>query len=189
MMELEQYLRSYMGVSDEDMGALVSWFHPTTLEKGEYFMRAGRVCDKLSFHRSGLIRVYAPHGEKEVTQWISSKGAFLTDLSGIILNEPARFDARALTHCELYTIDKKDYAGLPHVIPKWPMLERALIARCFGFMEARIFALLSMSAEERYKFLQEQNPELFNQVPLKYLASMMGMTPESLSRIRKKMGG
>lgn len=56
------------------------------------------------------------------------------------------------------------------------------------FLEARVFALLSMSAEERYKFLFSQNAELFQQVPLKYLASMMGITPESLSRIRKKMG-
>ena len=112
----------------------------------------------------------------------------MTDLAGIICQEPARFNARALNHCELYTNDKKDYADLPQAIPKWPALERVLIARCFGFMENRVFALLSMSAEEQYKFLQEQNPELFNQVPLKYLASMMGMTPESLSRIRKKMG-
>ena len=59
MTELEQYLRSYMGVSDEDMASLVSYFQPTTLEKGDYFLRAGRVCDKLSFQRSGLLRVYA----------------------------------------------------------------------------------------------------------------------------------
>lgn len=68
MTELEQYLRSYMGVSDEDMANLVSYFHPTFLEKGDYFLRAGRVCDKLSFHRSGLLRVYATHDEKDVTQ-------------------------------------------------------------------------------------------------------------------------
>jgi CRP/FNR family transcriptional regulator, anaerobic regulatory protein len=62
-----------------------------------------------------------------------------------------------------------------------------MLTRCFGFLEARVFALLSMSAEERYKFLFTQNAELFQQVLLKYLASMMGITPESLSRIRKKV--
>jgi CRP-like cAMP-binding protein len=189
MTELEQYLRSYMGVSDEDMSALVSYFHPATLEKGDFFLKAGRVCDKLSFHRSGLMRVYASQEEKEITQWISFKGNFMTDLTGIICGEPSRFNVRALTHCELYTIDKTDYTNLPQIIPKWPQLERVLITRCFGFLESRIFALLSMSAGDRYKFLMDQNPELFGQVPLKYLASMMGMTPESLSRIRKKTGG
>jgi len=189
MTELQQYLRSYTGVSYGDMDTLVSYFHCTTLDKGDFFLKQGRVCDKLSFHKSGLIRSYASHGEKEVTQWISSKGYFITDLAGIICDQPSRFNLCALTHSELYTISKKDYLNLANVIPAWPSLERVLITRCFGFMETRIFALLSMTAEEQYKYLLDQNPELFTQVPLKYLASMMGMTPESLSRGRNKMLG
>jgi CRP-like cAMP-binding protein len=189
MTELEQYLRSYMSVPDKDMSTLVSYFHPTTLEKGDFFLKAGKVCDKLSFQRSGLIRVYGLHGDNEVTQWISFKGNIITDLGGIVCNQPSRFDVRALTHSELYTINKKDYNKLSEVMPSWPALERALFARCFGFMETRMFALLSMTAEEQYKYFLDQNPELFNQVPLKYLASMMGMTPESLSRIRNKIVG
>jgi len=186
MTELEQYLRQYMGVSDEDMDAMVSVFRTQTLEKGDYFLKAGRVGDKLSFLREGLIRAYACHGEKEVTQWIAYRGTLLADLRGLVFNEPSVFTSQALTHCELYTIDKKDYLELPKRIERWPVLERMLFARCFNFMETRVFSLLSMSGEERYAYLQEQNPALFDAVPLKYLASMMGMTPESLSRIRKK---
>ena len=187
MTELENYLRTYMNVADEDMESLVAYFHPDSLKKGEYFFRQGRVCDRLSFHRSGLLRVFAVHGDKEVTQWISSKGSLMTDLNGLICDAPARFSAQALTHCEFYTIEKKDYLRLPELVSAWPALERVLIARCFDFMELRVFSLLSMTGEERYQYLQGQNPELFNQVPLKYLASMMGMTPESLSRIRKNL--
>jgi len=186
MNELEQYLRTYMGVSDEDMAALVAVFYPMTLEKGDYFLKAGRICDKLCFHREGLIRAFRSYEEKEVTQWISYKGTLLTDLQGLVMDAPAKFTWQALTQCELYTIDKKDYLELPRRIEKWPMLERTLIVQCFGFMETRVFSLLSMSGEERYSYLQGQNPDLFDTVPLKYLASMMGMTPESLSRIRKK---
>jgi len=189
MTELEQYLHSYMGIPDADMKTLVSYFREETLEKGDFFLKEGRICEKLSFHRSGLLRVYASHDGKEVTQWISFKGNFITDLSGIVCDTPSRFNIRALSRCELYTIDKTAYNNLSLVIDKWPLLERRLLTRCFGFVEARIFTLLSMSAEQRYKFLFTQNEELFVQVPLKYLASMMGITPESLSRIRKKMGG
>lgn len=148
MTELEQYLNSYMGIDGNDMRALLSYFYPTSLSKGDYFLKAGRVCDKLSFHRSGLIRIYAPYKEKEVTQWISFKGNFLTDLSGIVCDEPCRFDIRALTYSELYTINKEDYNNLSRVIPQWPRLEKILLTRCFGFIESRIFGLLSMSAEE-----------------------------------------
>lgn len=185
--ELQQYLRAHMGVTEEDMETLLSFFRLTTLEKGDYFLKAGRVCDKLSFHTVGLIRVFAQHEDKEITQWISYKGNFISDLGGIICDEPSRFSFQALTWCECYTIDKKDYLNLSQVIPRWPLMERLLITQCFRFMETRIFALLSMSAEERYRYLQEQNPDLFYSVPLKYLASMMGMTPESLSRIRNKL--
>jgi len=189
MNELEQNLRVYLPVADDEMTILTSCFHRETLEKGDYFLKAGRVGNKFSFHLDGLIRIFAMHGNKEATQWISYKGNFISDLRGIIFGEPAPFSMQALSHCELYTIDKKDYLSLPDRISRWPLLERAFIARCFNVMEMRVFSLLSMTAEERYAYLQEQNPSLFDTVPLKYLASMMGITPESLSRIRKKKMG
>ena len=65
-------------------------------------------------------------------------------------------------------------------------LEKLFIVRCFSMMEDRIFSHLSMSAEERYNLFFESNRELFNQVPLQYIASMLGMSPETFSRIRKK---
>ena len=186
MTELQQYLRSYTGVSDEDMANLVSYFHPMTLDKGDFFLKAGRVCDKLSFQRSGLLRVYANHEEKEVTQWISFKGTMITHLEGLICDGASPYNFQALTACEFYTVYKKDYHNISQTVPRWPSLEKMLITRCFSFMETRVFSLLSMSGDERYRYLQNTNPDLFDQVPLKYLASMMGMTPESLSRIRKK---
>jgi len=187
MSELEQYLRSYMGVPETDMHTLLSFFQRTTLEKGEYFLKEGRICDKLSFHTAGLMRIYGQYDEKEITQWISYPGNFITDLGGIVFDQPARFNFQALTYCEFLTIEKKDYLNLSKVIPRWPSMERQLVVHCFLFMETRVFSLLSMSAEERYRYLQDQNPDLFSSVPLKYLASMMGMTPESLSRIRNKL--
>ncbi len=72
------------------------------------------------------------------------------------------------------------------LVPKWHELEKMFLVRCFTIMEDRIFSHLSMSAEERYQFFFQHNQELFNQVPQQYLASMLGMTPETFSRIRKK---
>lgn len=186
MTELELYINSYFGVAQEDILKISSFFHLTNLKKGEYFLKSGHVCNKLSFHKTGIIRVYVTTEEKEVTQWISTKGYFVTDLSGIIFNKSSRYNIQALTDCELYTIDQNDYKNIGHVIPQWMELEKLFIARCFIYMEERIFSLLSLSTEERYKWLFEQQRDLFNQVPLQYIASMLGMTPETLSRIRKK---
>jgi CRP-like cAMP-binding protein len=86
-------------------------------------------------------------------------------------------------------ITVEDYKKIEKLVPTWNVLEKLFIVRCFAMLEDRIFSHLSMSAEERYTFFFENNRELFNQVPLQYIASMLGMTPETFSRIRKKQLG
>jgi len=186
MNELEYYISTYFGLTGADMKEIASFFSQTKLKKGDYFLRPGEVCRTLSFQRSGLVRIYVFDGDQEVTQWISAKDGFVTDLAGLIFNMPSRYHIQALTDSDFYSIQQQDYVRLGERVPQWHHLEKLFIARCFLFMEQRIFSLLSMKAEERYNWLFNLNPELFNQVPLQHLASMMGMTPETLSRIRKK---
>lgn len=186
MTELQTYITSYFGVTSENMDKITSLFSETELKKGEYFTKTSQYCQKLSFVRSGFIRVYANVNDKEVTQWISSKGQFITDLNSLSFKQRARWNIQALTDCQLYTINKENYALLNKIVPNWPEMEKQFITACFIQLEDRVFRHLSLSAEERYDQLFENNKELFNQVPLQYLASMLGMTPETFSRIRNK---
>lgn len=186
MTELEQYIKSYFGVSQNDLEHIAALFKPTTLKKDDYFLKTGKSCNQLSFIKSGLLRIYVNQDGKEITQWISTTGYFVTDLSSLIFNTPARWNIQALSDTELYTISKDDYLKIGNVINQWNQLEKLFIARCFTFLEDRIFSHLSMTAEERYHFFFKHNKEIFNQVPLQYIASMLGMTPETFSRIRKK---
>ncbi|MFN6945164.1 MAG: Crp/Fnr family transcriptional regulator [Cytophagaceae bacterium] len=187
MTELEHYINSYFGiVQAEDLSTIGSLFTASRLKKGDFFLKTGRPCEKLSFIKSGLLRIYVTLEDKEVTQWISTKGYFVTDLSSLIFDSPARWNIQALADTDLYTISKNDYQKIGDLIPKWHELEKLFLAKCFTIMEDRIFGHLSMTAEERYYAFFENNKELFNQVPLQYIASMLGMTPETFSRIRKK---
>jgi CRP-like cAMP-binding protein len=186
MTDLEQYVHSYFSVSGEDLTKIASFFKPVLLKKGDYFLKSGAYCDKLSFIHSGFLRVYALFEDKEVTQWIGSKGSFMSELASLTFKTPSRWNIQALTDTELLTIYKDDYKRLGEVVPKWPEIEKHFIVNCFTIMENRIFAHLSMSSEQRYSLFYNQNRELFNQVPLQYLASMLRMTPETFSRIRKK---
>ena len=187
MTELEHYISSYFGVVDEkDLKTIVSLFQLTTIKKGDYLLKTGRRCDKLSFVQSGLLRVFVKTDDKEITQWISTKGYFTTDLSSFVFETPSRWTIQALADTELYSITKEDYKSISDLVPKWNELEKLFIVRCFTMLEDRIFSHLSMTAEERYHFFYQHNRELFNQVPLQYIASMLGMTPETFSRIRKK---
>lgn len=185
--ELEEYIKSYFGVVQEsELNAISSLFKTTTIKKGDYFLKKGKQSKELSFIQSGLLRIFAQTEDKEITQWISIKGYFVTDLSSFVLENPTRWTIQALVDTELYTISREDYNKIGTLIPKWLQLEKLFLVRCFTIMEDRIFSHLSMSAEERYTSFFESNRELFNQVPLQYIASMLGMTPETFSRIRKK---
>lgn len=188
MTELDNYLQSYFGINAEDLAQITPLFKPNSLKKDAYFLKKGQNCDKLSFVQSGLIRIFVETDDKEVTQWISTEGYFVTDLSSLIFETPARWTIQALTYAELYTINKTAYNRIGKLIPTWHELEKLFIARCFAMLEDRIFTHLSMTAEERYDFFFAQNRTLFNQVPLQYIASMLGMTLETFSRIRKKKG-
>jgi CRP-like cAMP-binding protein len=186
MTELEKYIQNYFGVNNQDLTAISSFFKPGILNKGDFFLKTGRRSDKLGFVQSGIIREYVNTDDKEITKWISTKGYFVVDLAGFYFNQPARWNIQALTDCELYVIESADYAKIGQEIARWTELEKLFIAKCFTVLEDRILQHISMSAEERYEQLFNYNKELFNQVPLQYLASMLGMTPETLSRIRKK---
>jgi CRP/FNR family transcriptional regulator, anaerobic regulatory protein len=187
MTELEQNIKSNFGLTQsEDLKMIMSFFKPTKIKKGDFFLKSGRQCDKLSFIQSGLLRIYVDTADKEITQWISAKGSFITDVSSLIFENPARFTIQALTDTELLTISRENYNKIGQLIQLWYHYEKRFIALYFTMMEDRIFRHLSMTSEERYDYFFEENKELFNQVPLHYIASMLGMTPETFSRIRRK---
>lgn len=187
MSELEHYIKSYFGVMDaDDLQTIVSLFKSSTIKKGDFLLEAGKRCDTLSFVQSGLLRMYALKDGKEITQWISTKGYFSTDLSSFVFEAPSRLSIQALVDTEVYSITKADYRKIGDMVPSWHELEKLFLVRCFIILEERIFSHLSMTAEERYAYFFQNNRELFNQVPLQYIASMLGMTPETFSRIRKK---
>ena len=187
MTELEKYIQTYFGVNKDDLSKISSFFKPFNLKKGDYFLKTGRYADRLGFVQTGIVREFVYTNDKEVSKWISTKGYFVVDLASFLFHQPARWNIQALTDCELYVIENKDYQRIGQVVPRWAELEKLFLSKCFIVLEDRILQHLSMSAEERFNQLFNYNNELFNQVPLQYLASMLGMTPETLSRLRKKM--
>ncbi|PIQ21584.1 MAG: cyclic nucleotide-binding protein [Cytophagales bacterium CG18_big_fil_WC_8_21_14_2_50_42_9] len=187
MTELEQYINTHFEiVQPNELIEVSSLFNQITLKKGDFFLKEGKQCDKFCFIKTGYLRVFAIADENEVTQWIATNGHFGTDFSSFFFNLPSRWTIQALENTELFVITKENYNKIGNIIPLWVELERTFLIKCLTMMESRIHSHLSMSAEERYRLFFENNRDLFNQVPLQYIASMLGMTPETFSRIRKK---
>lgn len=186
MTELENYIQTYFGVGKDDLTRISAFFKPVTLNKGDFFLKTGNYSDRLGFVQTGIVREFVTIDDKDITKWISTKGYFVVDIHSFYFHQPARWNIQALTDCELHVINRNDYEKIKTIVPRWTELEKLFIAKCFAVLEDRIVQHLSMSAQERYTQLFNFNKELFNQVPLQYLASMLGMTPETLSRLRKK---
>ena len=183
---LNSYFQNYFDISSSELEIVSSLFKKETLGKGEFFTNEGSFCKKLSFIKSGHIRIFKYSDGKDVTQWICSEGELVTDLASLLFELPSRWNIEAIDDCELFTITAKDYHGLGEKLQHWKDVEKLFLAKCFLTLEDRVFSFLSMTAQERFEHLHNYKPQLFNQVPLIYLASMLGMTPETLSRIRKK---
>jgi CRP-like cAMP-binding protein len=187
MTELERYINSHFEIiQSNELAEVSALFQQVTLKKGDYFLKEGKQCDKFCFIQSGYLRVFATPVENEVTQWIATSGHFGTDFSSFFFNLPSRWTIQALENSELFIITKENYNKIESIVPNWPKFERTFLIKCLTMMESRIHIHLSMSAEERYNLFFENNKALFNQIPLQYIASMLGMTPETFSRIRKK---
>jgi len=160
-------------------------FRQDELAKGDYFLRRGQTVRKLAFPQSGHLRGWAPAGDKDVTQWIFTPQYFVADLNALFFGTPARWNIQALEDCCLWTLPEENYLRMPELVPNWESLEKQFLARCFMTLEDRVFTFLSLSARERYEALMAFNPTLIDAVPHRYLASMLGMTAETLSRVRR----
>lgn len=189
MTEFKDMITSYFGeLTDDEFNKMMSYFHLEKISKNDFFTEEGKHCNRFSFQKTGIFRVFKMDDGKEVTQWISTPNYFITDVSSFFFGEPNRWSIQALTDTELLTISKQNYKRLCNEFPKWNEIEKRFLAKCFAMLEDRVYSHLTMTAEERYKLYFENNKSLFNQVPLQYLASVLGMSAETFSRIRKRQG-
>lgn len=117
MTVLEQSINLHFGIPKDDISKIASFFIPETITKGDFFCKTGGACNKLSFMESGLMRIYVVDNKREVTQWISTPGYFVTDLSALIFQTHARWNIQALTDCNVYTIDRDNYNSIGKVLP------------------------------------------------------------------------
>lgn len=188
MKDFDEILENHFGeLTTNELKIIRSYFYEEKLNKNDFFSTADIICNKLSIVQNGILRVYAMSDEgKEITQWISTENFLVTDIKGFFFNEPNRWTIQAFTDLTLLTITKENYEKLCKDIPKWNEIEKRFIVKCFSMIEDRIFSHLSMSTEERYDLYFSQNKALFNQVPLQYIASVLGMSAETFSRIRKR---
>lgn len=161
-------------------------FRERRVERNEVYLHAGDTAQRVGFVAQGLFRmVYHVDGE-ERTKDFQHEGQFTGSLASLLIGTPARFSVVAMEPSLLLEIRREQLFDLSDRFPVWDRMRRNYAEQLFLYKEAREASLLLDSHEERYLQFLRERPDLLQRVPLKHIASYLGMTPEALSRIRRR---
>jgi len=152
--------------------------------KGDFIIKSGEFCDYIHIIRKGLIRGYFDYQDKEITTWVSIDSELITSISGFFKKEPAQENIQCLedTYTESLSFDDMDFA-INH-FKDMAQLNRILMEHYYMQAESRALLCRIPGAKDRYEYFTKiYNPEIIKRLPKKYLASLLNIRPETLSRI------
>lgn len=186
MQQLSDFIQSKLAIATSDLEIVLSHFQAMVLEKGQFILKTGQIANHYYFIKSGALRFYYGHYEEQLTAWVIVKDEFFTEISSLNPQLPTRFNIEAIEKTELLYIHKEDMELLYKQIPAWQEFGRITWENMAIRMISQIISFQTLSAEQRYlEFMRDI--ELMKRVPVKQIASYLGITPNALSRIRKKL--
>ena len=183
---LKNFFEQYGKLPNEGMEELISKFKQKTLKKGELLLLQGQVCKKIYFVTKGCLRLYYIANDVEITVWFSFENNSAIELSSFLSGEPSDYFIEAIEESEILSLHKSELTSLYKKHPEMEKIIRAFWEDVILNLLKRFTALQKDSAEKRYLDLMNQ-PNYLQRVPQKYLASYIGVTPTSLSRIRRNI--
>lgn len=183
---IEGYIRKFVSPNTEEWEAFRSILTEKRLEKKELLLKQGQVCTFIAFITDGYLREYNFVQDKDVTVDFTSPNNFVTDYPSFLLQSPSIQYIEALTDVEYFIFKRDDIHRLYDQYKVWERFGRLIAERIFCNAEIRRKNIISKSAEELYHDFVRGYPHIVQQVPQYYIASYLGLSPEHLSRIRKK---
>ncbi len=187
MEKLKAYFQS-VGFDNTDSEKIASFFKRQSFEKDTFFVKEGKISCQLAFVETGQFQFYSltTQGEERTT-YVSLENSFVASLLSYLNELPARENIKALTNATLWVIDKKDVTTLQNQMPSFKDFYIKLIEWQICCIDKSRLDLITLTTEQRYEKILKEEPALLQQIPLQYIASMLGITPRHLSRIRKNI--
>ena len=173
-------------LTEEEKKLSRSFFAPKKLRKKQYLLQEGDVCRHIAFVEKGILRSYTidEKGNEHIIQF-AFEGWWISDQYSFLTGEPSTYNIDALEDSELLLLTRQAEEQMLEKIPQFEKYFRMLIQNSLIAMQRRLAGSLTLSAEQRYQNLTQSCPTIPQRVPQHMMASFLGITPETLSRIRK----
>lgn len=184
---IKEYVQRFMTFAEEDWQAFSDALEKREVPKGKYLMEAGEVCDFVAFINVGHFRTFCLVDDEELTYNFFFDGNFFSDYASFVSREPSIETVQALDNSEVLLLSYEDMQMLYDQAPVWQKFGRIMAEYTLIRASQRNKSILFMSAEERYLNLMKARPKVIANIPQHYIASYLGIKPESLSRIRKRL--
>ncbi|MBT2560217.1 Crp/Fnr family transcriptional regulator [Pedobacter sp. ISL-68] len=185
---LINFLKTYPQLSETDIGLISSEFQLKRIKAGEVLSRPGEIADKLYFINAGIMKITVEKEElRNGVYYFMTPNQFMSFLYSLYNETPAVHGLEAATDCEVLVMDKVGLLKLYRLIPDFRSLLDTIAHLSMAEMITRKDTLLSLDASNSYKLLLKTQPEIALSVPLIDIATYLGITPQSLSRIRRQI--
>lgn len=185
MTVFETYLHAQAGISNEEIGKILSLAIPRSLRRNEFLLQEGQVCRYKTFVGKGLMRIYGTvaDGSEHILQF-APENTWVIDGESYDQQKPSVFNITAIEASELLCWTKPDFDRLLAEIPLLSTFSRQLITRNSHSSRQRLFSMLSGTPEEKYKEFVSNYPDLLSRLPLHMIAAYLGISLKTLTRIR-----
>ena len=188
MKELLEYLLKFGNLNPHQVELISSKVTEVAFRKDEYFSEAGKIARRVGFVLEGIMRVcYYNNKGEEITKYFIEENNLVVDLESFDNEIPSSAYVQAITDCRLIIFTKKDWQELLNTIVGWDTIVHKIISKALMQKVERRSPLVSEDATTRYLKFLEIYPTVANRIPLSYIASYLGVTQSSLSRIRKNI--
>ena len=178
-------MRKHIRLNEEEEVLVLSKHRPVKLKRREHLVKQGTVARDLAFVMEGCLRAYAldDNGFEHILQFAPA-GWWISDMSSVISRRESLLNVDAIKPSEVLLLSREDQLSLFDEVPKLERYFRVLTENGLVSSRMRLFENLSLTARQRYQRLCQTYPNLINEIPQKYIASFIGVTPEFLSKIR-----